>query len=113
MKDAGLPITLICIGLIWLVWRMGWFPDKDWLIGMGFIAAGVATLVMDGITRNSIVVGPFLAAVGGAWLLRDEYHMAWSLIPPLLLILLGSLMLLARLPAIPPARSKTAARAPE
>lgn len=110
MKDAGLPITLICIGLIWLVWRMGWFPDKDWLIGMGFIAAGVATLVMDGITKNSVVVGPFLAAVGAAWLIRDEYRVAWSLILPLLLILLGGLMLLARLGAIPPARSKAAAR---
>lgn len=101
MKDAGLPITLIVIGIVWLVWRMGWFPDKDWLIGCGFIAGGVATLVMDGITKNSVVVGPFLVAIGASWLVRDEYHVAWSLILPLLLILLGCLMLLARLPAIP------------
>ena len=104
MKDAGLPITLIVIGIVWLVWRMGWFPDKDWLIGLGFVAGGLATLFMDGITRSSVVTGPFLMAVGVAWLVRDQYHVAWSLILPLLLILLGSLMLLARLPGIPEGR---------
>jgi hypothetical protein len=101
MKDAGLPITLIVVGLIWLVWRMGWFPDKDWLIGLGFIAGGVATLLMDGITRNSVVTGPFLIGIGLAWLARDQYRVSWSLILPLLLIFLGGLMLLARLPSIP------------
>lgn len=111
MKDAGLPITLIAIGIIWLVWHMGWMPDKDWLIGIGFIVAGGATLATDGITKNSIVVGPFLAAVGGAWLLRDEYHLQWTMILPLLLILLGTLMLIARLPSIPQARSKQVSKA--
>jgi hypothetical protein len=104
MKDAGLPITLIVIGSVWLVWRMGWFPDKDWLIGLGFVAGGVATLMMDGITRNSVVTGPFLIGVGLAWLARDQYRISWSLILPLLLILLGGLMLLARLPSIPERR---------
>jgi hypothetical protein len=104
MKDAGLPITLIVVGVIWLVWRMGWFPDKDWLIGLGFIAGGVTVLVMDGITRNSVVTGPFLVAIGLAWLVRDQYRVSWSLILPLLLILLGALMLLARLPGIPESR---------
>lgn len=104
MKDAGLPITLIVLGVIWLVWHLGWFPDKDWLIGLGFIAGGITVLVMDGITRNSVVTGPFLVAIGLAWLARDQYRVSWSLILPLLLILLGALMLLARLPSIPEGR---------
>lgn len=112
MKDAGLPITLIVIGLVWLVWRMGWFPDKDWLIGLGFIGGGVSTLVMDRITKNSVVVGPFLMAIGTSWLVHDEYRVSWSLILPLLLMLLGALMLLARLPAIPE-RSKNHQRRPD
>ena len=104
MKDAGLPITLIVIGIIWLLWHLGWIPDRDWLVGFGFITGGVGVLLVDGFTKNSVVVGPFLIAIGSAWLARDQYHTSWSLILPLLLVLLGSLMLLARNPAIPERR---------
>ena len=55
MKDAALPITLIVVGVVWLVWYLGWMPDKDWVIGLGFIAGGIAVLVLDGFTRNSVV----------------------------------------------------------
>jgi hypothetical protein len=101
MKDAGLPITLIVVGAVWLVWRMGWMPDKDWLIGLGFIGGGIGVLVVDRITKNSVVVGPFLISIGLAWLAHDRYRIGWTTLMPALMILLGVLMLCARHPAIP------------
>ena len=59
MRDAALPITLIIVGVIWLLWYQGWLPDKDWVIAIGFITAGLAVLVLDGLTKNSVVMGPF------------------------------------------------------
>jgi len=101
MKDASLPITLIIVGLVWLVWHFRLFPDIDWLIALGFIAGGIAVMVFDGINKNSIVIGPILIAMGGAWALNDRYRASWSLLIPALLVLLGVLMLIARSAAIP------------
>ena len=108
MRQAGLPITLIVVGLGWLTWYFGWFPDIDWIIAAGFVAGGVAILVIDRVTKNSIVTGPFLIAVGVAWWLRDRYHVSWLVLMPSLLVLLGVLMLVARHPAIPEKRAAAA-----
>ena len=105
MKDASLPITLIIVGLVWLVWHFRLFPDIDWVIALGFIAGGIAVMVFDGINKNSIVIGPILIAMGGAWALNDRYRVSWSLLIPGLLVLLGVLMLIARNAAIPEKRS--------
>jgi hypothetical protein len=106
MKDASLPVTLIVVGLGWLLWEFRLFPDVDWIISLGFIAGGIAVLAIDGINRNSIVIGPFLVAVGIAWLLHDRYWVSWRLIIPVMLVLLGMLMLVARSPKIPDRRGR-------
>ena len=106
MKDASLPITLIIVGLVWLAWHFHFFPDIDWLIAIGFVVGGVAVLAVDGINKNSVVTGPLLIVIGGAWLLHDQYRMSWSVLIPLLLILVGVLMLVARSPTIPERRSR-------
>ena len=108
MKDAALPITLIVVGVIWLCWHFGWFRDVDWIISIGFIAGGVAILIMDRITKTSVVVGPLLIAVGLAWGAHDHYRVSWSLLTPVLLVLAGILMLISRNPAIPDKRPPTA-----
>ena len=101
MRDASLPITLIVVGLVWLFWHFRLFPDIDWVIAAGFLAAGVAVMVFDGINKTSIVTGPILIAMGGAWALNDRYRVCWSVLIPALLVLLGVLMLIARSAAIP------------
>jgi hypothetical protein len=104
MKDASLPITLIVVGLVWLVWHFRFFPDIDWVIALGFVAGGIAVMIFDGINKNSIVIGPILIAMGGAWALNDRYRVSWSLIIPVMLVLLGVLMLIARSASIPDKR---------
>ena len=107
MKDASLPVTLIAVGLGWLLWEFRLFPDVGWIISLGFIAAGVAVLAIDGINKNSIVVGPFLIAIGVAWLAHDRYGTHWRLIVPVMLVLLGGLMLIARSPRVPERRGRS------
>jgi hypothetical protein len=104
MKDASLPVTLIAVGLGWLLWEFRLFPDVDWIISLGFIAAGVAVLGIDGINKNSVVIGPFLVAIGIVWLLHDRYGTQWRYIIPVMLVLLGALMLVARSPKVPERR---------
>ena len=101
MRDAGIPVTLIVVGVLWLVWYFGWFPDVDWIIAAGLAAGGVAVLLFDGVTKSSVVIGPFMIASGLAWALHDRYRVSWSVLIPALLILLGALMLVARSPRIP------------
>ena len=105
MRDAALPITLIVVGLVWLLWYFGLFPDRDWLVAGGFIAAGIAVMAVDGITKTSVVAGPFLIAIGIAWLLNGERGVSFRLIVPSMLVILGVLMLIARNPRIPVQRA--------
>ena len=104
MRDSALPVTLIVVGLAWLAWQFGWFPDVNWVIALALIAGGVAVLVFDGITRSSIIIGPFLIGVGVAWALHERYRIAWAVLIPTLLVWLGVLMLVARHPRIPDRR---------
>ena len=101
MKDASIPVTLIAVGLGWLLWELRLFPDVDWIISLGFIAAGIAVMAIDGINKNSVVIGPFLVGIGVAWFLHDRYYLPWRVEIPGLLVLLGLLMLVARSPRIP------------
>ena len=104
MRDASLPVTLIVVGLGWLLWEFRLFPDIDWIIGLGFIVGGIAVLALDGINKNSVVIGPFLIAVGVAWLVHDRYGTHWRFIIPVMLVLLGGLMLIARSGRVPERR---------
>ena len=40
------------------------------------------------------------------WWLHDQYRYRWSLLVPILLIVIGGLMLVARSPAVPDRRGK-------
>ena len=105
MRNAALPVTLIVLGVIGVVVYFGWLPDKDVITALGFVAAGVLILAMDGVTKSSVVLGPTLIAIGIMWWLHDQYRLRWSLLVPILLILIGALMLVARRPEIPERRS--------
>lgn len=106
MRDASLPVTLIVVGLGWLLWEFRLFPDIDWIIGLGFVVGGIAVLALDGLNKNSVVVGPFLVAIGIAWLAHDRYGTHWRYIVPLMLMLLGALLLIARSPRVPERRPR-------
>ena len=104
MRNATLPITLILIGVVWLLVHFKLVPDRNWLIAVGLIAGGISVLVCDGITKSSVVTGPMMMATGSAWWLHNDSDLGWSVLLPSLLICLGVLMLVARLDAVPEQR---------
>ena len=104
MRDASLPVTLIIVGSAWLLWYYRLFPDLDWIIASGLVVGGLAVLYLDGVTKKSIVAGPFLIASGIAWALHDRWRVTWIVLIPTLLIVLGVFMLVARGAGIPERR---------
>ena len=106
MRDASLPITLIIVGAAWLLWYYRLFPDIDWIIATALVVGGIAVLYLDGITKQSVVTGPFLIASGIAWAVHERWRVTWFVLLPTLLIILGVLMLLARGQNIPERRER-------
>lgn len=104
MRDPALPVVLIAFGAFWLAYHFDWLPDWHWASVYLLIGAGVLVMIVDGITKKSVVSGPLLVAAGLLWLLRLYYRIAWDVIVPALLIFTGVLMLVARSPSIPEVR---------
>ena len=106
MRDASLPITLIIVGAAWLLWYYRLFPDIDWIIATALVVGGMAVLYLDGITKQSLVAGPFLISSGIAWAVHEHWRVTWFVLIPTLLIILGVLMLIARGQNIPERRER-------
>jgi len=101
MKDAALPVVLIVLGLSWLLNSLDLLPDIHWLWILGLAGAGTAILVLDGITKSSVVVGPLLILAGLLSFFRQYYGLGWRFIIPVMLIAAGIFMLFAAPPPIP------------
>ena len=105
MKDAALPVVLIVLGIAWLLNSLDWLPEIHWLWILGLAGAGVAILVLDGITKSSVVAGPLLILAGILSFFRQYYGLGWRFIVPIMLIAAGTFMLVARSPAVPESRT--------
>lgn len=104
MRDAAFPVVLIVLGAAWLLNSLHWLPDVHWLWILGLSAAGVAILVLDGITKSSVVAGPLLILAGILAFCRQYYGTGWRIVIPVMLIGAGVTMLVARSPGIPESR---------
>lgn len=101
MRDATLPVVLIAGGLAMLGWHYGWIPNWNTLVAIALVVAGIAILVLDGITKKSLVAGPVLIALGIGW--YGYFALGWHsrLIVPLIMIFAGLMMLIARFAPLP------------
>lgn len=101
MRNALVPVALIVIGAGWLVSSLNIAPAVSWIIVLGLIVAGVAVLLLEGTRGRSLVTGMMLISGGVAVFAHQFYAMSWSVLLPLLMMLLGVLMLLARVDGVP------------
>lgn len=101
MRDATLPIVLIVLGVAWLLNSLNWLPEIHWVWIAGLAGAGIAIMVLDGLTKSSIVAGPLLILAGILSFCRQYYGFGWRFMIPIMLISAGVLMLIARSPSIP------------
>jgi len=114
MRGAGLPIVLIVLGGGWLLHSLHWLPDLQSLWILGLAGAGLAILLLDGITKSSVVSGPLLILAALMVFLRMYHNFGWRFIIPIMLICGGVTMLIARSPSIPVSRRmRSGERRPE
>lgn len=101
MRNATLPVILIAGGLALLGWNYGWIPNWNTLVAVALVSAGVAILLLDGLTKQSLVAGPVLIAMGIGW--YGFFDLGWRarLIVPLLMIFAGFMLLAARFAPLP------------
>ncbi|WP_034639981.1 hypothetical protein [Chitinilyticum aquatile] len=96
MRGAFFPVLLIVIGAGWLLNELNIMPEISWVVIIGLAVAGIAVLLIDGVNKSSIVLGPLLMGASLATFLGQYYGFGLSLQLPALMILLGLLLLLRR-----------------
>lgn len=103
-KTLLLPVLLIAVGVGWLLTSLGIAPGIDWIWTLGLAAVGILTLAIGGIDKFTVVVGPFFILASCLSLLRQTERLPLNVEVPILVIAAGILLLVARSPAIPPAK---------
>lgn len=100
-KSLVVPVLLIAIGTGWLLSKLEIAPKVDWCWSLGIGAIGVLSIVVGGIDKVTIVVGPLFIAASVISILRQTDLLTLDIEIPLLMILGGVLMLIARRTNIP------------
>ena len=108
-SSAFLPLVLIVLGVLWFLKSSALLPDTTTLLALMLAASGVVLLVVDGLTKSTLVTAPMLMYAGVAVYLFDEDKLRLSHMLSLGMILLGLLMLIARSERIPERRQRRVA----
>ncbi len=100
-KTLLVPLLTIGMGTGWLLTTLEFIPKIDWVWTLGLAAVGVATFAIGGFDKVTAVVGPFFIVASGLSLLRQVGALSINVEVPILVILSGVLLLIARSPKIP------------
>jgi hypothetical protein len=94
-------LLVIALGAAWLLNAQGVLPGVNWVWtgGLGFV--GLMVLVLGGVNKLTIVVGPWLMLASIMSVLRQTGRLNVNHEVPVLVITLGVLMLLSNLAPIP------------
>ncbi len=100
-KTLILPLLLIVVGVGWLLSALGVAPGIDWLWTLGLASAGFLVFLVGGFNKFTVVAGPFFIVTSLLSVLRQTGRISFDVEIPILVILAGILLLVARNPAIP------------
>jgi hypothetical protein len=98
----AIPIVIVLVGVGWLLNTLDLIPDINWVWTLGLAAVGVATLMVEGINRLSVVVGPFFLCAAFFSVLRQSGQISEKVEAPCLVILLGILLIVSQVSKLPP-----------
>jgi hypothetical protein len=100
-KSLLIPILLICLGVGWLLTTLKVAPGIDWVWTLGLAVVGLLTFVVGGFDKVTVVIGPFFVAASCLSILRQTERLQVDVEVPILVVLAGCLLLVARSPAVP------------
>jgi hypothetical protein len=96
-----LPLLLVFLGVGWLLTTLGIGPPIDWAWTLGLAIVGLLAFLVSGFDKVSVLVGPFFIGASLLSYLRQSGRIEVDVELPILVILAGVLLLIARLPAVP------------
>jgi hypothetical protein len=91
------PFLTIIVGVTWLLNVLDIMPGVDWVWTVGLAAVGVLTIVISGLNKLTVVLGPFMVCWSVLSLLRQTGRLYVERQVPILVIVLGVLMLISQL----------------
>ncbi len=100
-KTLVMPLLLITLGVGWLLTTLGITPAIDWIWTLGLAVVGLLAFGISGVDKVTVVVGPFFMITSLLSILRQTDRLPFNVEVPMLVILSGVLMLIARSPLIP------------
>ena len=100
-KTLLIPMLLITVGCGWLLSTLGVAPEIHWIWTLGLAITGVLVFVMGGFDKFTVVVGPFFIIASCLSVLRQTDRLHLDIEIPILVIIGGVLLLVARSSMIP------------
>ena len=88
---VAIALLVIALGVAWLLNTLNVIPGIDWIWTGGLGIAGILVLMMSGIDRVSVVVGPFLVVTSVLSVLRQTGRLRFDIELPILAIVFGVL----------------------
>ena len=100
-KSFILPLFMVAVGTGWLLTTLGVVPRVDWAWTLGLAVVGLLAFVLSGFDKVTVVIGPFFLIASLLSVLRQTDRLEWDIELPVLVIVAGLLLLVARLPSVP------------
>ena len=100
-KTLILPVLLIAVGVGWLLTELEIMPGIDWVWILGLAGCGMLAFLVCGFNKVTLVVGAFFLVASCLALARQVGWMQMNVEMPVLVLIAGVLLLLARHPSIP------------
>lgn len=100
-KTLVLPLLMIIIGTGWLMTVLGFVPGIDWLWTLGIAGAGLLCFVVGGFDKITFVAGGFAIFTSILSVMRQTGQISLNVEVPVLVIIAGVLMMIARTSMIP------------
>ena len=91
-----IPIVIVILGTAWLLDTLGVVPGFRWVRTVGLATAGVLTIVLGGVNKLTLVMGPFLITASLCSALKQLGRLDPSMEWPILLIIMGCLLILVQ-----------------
>jgi hypothetical protein len=88
-ESVVIAAMIIAFGTIWLLSELKWLPPFHWVWTLGLACAGILTLVIGGINKQTMVVGPYLIICAVFSVLRQTGQIALRVEIPVLVIAFG------------------------
>ncbi|QDT40077.1 hypothetical protein Pan241w_01300 [Gimesia alba] len=100
-KTLVLPLLIIAIGSGWLLTTLGLVPGLNWIWVLGLAIIGLLSFAVSGLDKSSVVIGPFFLIASCLSVLRQTEQLSFDVEVPVLVIVIGVLLLIARSKSIP------------